>query len=224
MGSAVGNSVISYIVPTGRSAVYVNDKEYIASLRYDNSGRIIQVDIPVGYTLNHISENPEDFVETHKYIYGSKGELIQSTIIKDLKDAKNTPSYDLDTYYYKHGFTIKLVTEYHYDSNGKLTQEVQHSYEVDYVSGWDGWTYTTKSYEYDASGKCISNRLDSYGIRLSHPEDGEAYNYLFNNDGIVDAQSANIVELWGEDLDYMENNVFITEYEYGSIYIYNPKA
>ena len=223
-GSVIGEPVFDTAGNLSKIAVYVNDKEYIASLRYENSGRIIQVDIPVGYTLNHISENPEDFVETHKYIYDSNGRLVQSTIIKDLKDIKNASSYDWDTYYHKHGFTAKWVTEYHYNSIGKLSQEIKHEYAVDYASGWDGWNYTTKTYEYDASGKCISDRQDAYGIRLSHPEDGEAYNYLFNNDGIVDSQSANIVEIWGEDLYYMDGSVFITEYEYGNIYIYNPKA
>lgn len=219
-GTVIGRPIFDSDGTLSEVAVSANDKEYIASIQYDNNDRIIQVDIPVGYTLLYFAENPENYVETHKYIYGSNGELIQSTITQDLKDIKNAFSYDWDAYYHKHGFTAKWVTEYHYNSNGKLSQEIKHEYTVDYAAGWDGWYYTTKSYEYDTPEKCISDRQDAYGIRLSHPVDGEAYNYLFNNDGIVDSQGANIVEIWGEDLDYMDGNVFITEYEYGNVYFY----
>ena len=220
-GSVIGRPIFDAKGVLSELAVSVNDKEYIASIKYDGLGRIIQIDIPVGYSFNHVSENPDDFVETHKYIYGSNGELIQSTITKDLKDVENTFSYDIDSYYHKHGFTMKLLSEYHYNSNGKLIQQIQHEYAVDYTSGMDNWSYWTKSYEYDASGKCTSDRQEAYGI--THPQGGEAYNYLFNNNGIVDSQNANIVEIWGDDLTYFDGNTFITEYEYGSIYIYSSE-
>jgi len=203
--------------------VTVNEKEYLASVSYSNLGLIVQVDIPVGYTLNHVSENPEDFEEVHKYIYGSRGELLQSTVIKDLKESKKGNSPVWDAYYYKHGFTNKFITEYRYDNTGKLTQELYHEYEVDYISGWDGWSYREISYGYDAAGKCTSSRWDIYGIRITYGEDREAYGCLFQKDGLVDSVANNVVQMWGEHLEAFDNSSLNTEYEYGDVYIYRNK-
>ena len=204
-----------------------NGKVYTAPITYDAQGRIVRVDVPFVLSV-YEGENETDFTEYYTFLYDDAGRLIQSARTKECHNG----IYEPHEFYQEYGYCERTVTEYYYDASGRLVKTMEYT-AMQASDGSSMWWFKSGTYTYDAAGKLVSDYKVSYSIRhtligsVSTPrEEIERMNaiqaWVMNADEFVDSEGKNFLgQIEGHyDSDPLE---WITEYKYGSIYIFNAE-
>lgn len=200
---------------------------YIAPVTYDAYGRVIRVDVPFVLSV-YEDENETDFTEYSTFLYDDAGRLIQSTLTRECHNG----IYEPHEFYQEYGYCERTVTEYYYDASGRLAKTMEHT-AMQASDGSSMWWFKSGTYTYDSAGKLVSDYKASYSIlhtlvgSVSTPREeilrmNEVQAWVMNAEEFVNSETKDFLgQIEGHyDSDQLE---WITEYKYGSIYIFNAE-
>lgn len=200
---------------------------YTAPITYDAYGRVIRVDVPFAMSTE-ADEDETDFTEYYTFLYDDAGRLIQSARTKECHNG----IYEPHEFYQTYGYCERVLTEYYYDANGRLARTMQYTAQQA-SDGSPMWWFNPCTYTYDETGKLVSDYMTSYSLRhtlygvISTPREEiermqKVQAWVMNADEFVNSEGKNF---WGQIEGHYDSNKleWITEYNYGSIYIFKAE-
>lgn len=187
-------------------------KEYTATVTYDKAGNVTRVDVPFSEGW---SDEETQYRDVYDFLYNDNGQLIQYTLT-------HHGEFGEPDFYNEHGYFKKSVTEYYYDAANRVTKAITHISYTDSLKT-SAWDYNVTRFAYNAAGQLSKVSWESGAVFYPTGADVSwAYQAIFKNTGFVDSVGK---DLFGTPSLYLETPTQMpdTEYEYGSIYIFQTE-
>ena len=197
----------------------------VATLTYNSRGQITKADMP----RNTKYADYPTMSEEHYFYYDENGRMIQRTSLICDKELKYLSK---EAFLYDERIFEMDIAEFQYDADGKLISK------QNYTSQDDGrainpWGFSKTEYAHQNSlltemhTEFFTLHVESTSAEEIERESEiilDTVTRIFKTEGLIKAEENKILDAVSKHIHHSENAYFSSTYEYGNIYIYNPKA